>query len=346
MFHDTRIRILLFVLLALAVGCEKSSTVVVSPGSMADVVVASAAGCNLTLREVESRANNVALLVAHRDGSTNRMERIRGAFRRGYAKKWVEDAALIAAAEAEKVTPSEAQLEVCRQNAWANFRAKGDKKYADMLAIPGFDRELWETEVQIEAMRAAMKEHWLAKFPPVVPADFADGVIAKILARNAELAVTNQVQYAKATNVWQKIVAGADFVAVAKAETELREEVEDDCEWAVLDDRFLAEEPVLCKWVKAAKPGDISPPILADGGILVVRLDRLEADEGFALSRIYIHLADVRPPASKAEIEADYRRREGEALFARKLAELVALAKPTFNGFCESENENKSKEGK
>lgn len=336
----------ILVLGVLASGCEKSSPDSSSPRREGDVIVASAAGRDLTVRELESRANNIALLFAHRDGSTNQMERIRGTFRRGYAKKWVEDAVLTAAAEAEKVTPSEARLEVCRQNAWANFKAKGDKKYADLLAIPGFDRELWETEVQVEATRAAMKEHWLAKFPPVVPADYADGVIAKILARNAELAVTNQVQYAKATNVWQKIVAGADFVMVAKAETELQEEVEDDCEWAVLDERFLAEEPALHKWVKAAKPGDISPPIPADGGVLVVRLDRLDGDDGFALSRIYIHLADVRPPASKAEIEADYRRREGEALFARKLAELVALANPTFNGFCESENENKSKEGK
>lgn len=265
------------------------------------------------------------------------MERIRAVFRRGYAKKWVEDVALAAAAEAEKVAPTDAQLETARKNAWANFKAKGDKEYADLLAISGFNREFWEAEVRSAATREAMKKHWLAKFPPEVPAGYAEGVIAKIQARNAELAVTNQLQFAKATNVWQKIVAGADFVTVAKAETELQEEVEDDCEWAVLDERFLSEEPALYKWVKSAKPGDVSLPIKADGGVLVVRLDRLDGDDGFALSRIYVRLADVRPPAGKAAIEADYCRREGETFFNLKLAELVTAAQPIFNDVYESE---------
>lgn len=302
-------------------GCEKSPS---------NLVVASAVGQNLTVREVEVRANNIALLMAHREGSTNRMERIRGVFRRGYAKKWVEDVALAAVAKEEKVEPTEEQLEAARMNAWANFKANGDKAYADLLSIPGFDREFWESEVRSSAMRAAMKEHWLERFPPDVPTGYAEGVVAKIQAMNAEFAVTNQMQYAKATNAWQKIVAGADFVTVAKAETELQEEVEDDCEWAVLDDRFLSDEKALHEWVKSAKPGEVSPPIKADGGVLVVRLDRKEGDDGYALSRIYIHLADVRPPAAKAEIEADYRRREGESLFNRKLAELVTAAQPVF----------------
>ena len=125
---------------------------------------------------------------------------------------------------------------------------------------------------------------------------------------------------------------------MAKAETELQEEVEDDCEWAVLDERFLSEEPALHKWVKSAKPGDVSPPIKADGGVLVVRLDRLDGDDGFALSRIYVRLADVRPPAGKAAIEADYCRREGETFFNSKLAELVTAAQPIFNEVYESEN--------
>lgn len=321
--------VLSLALCALAGGCEKAWT---------ESVVASAAGRDLTVREVEARANNIALLMAHREGSTNRMERIRAVFRRGYAKKWVEDVALAAAAEAEKVAPTDAQLETARKNAWANFKAKGDKEYADLLAIPGFNREFWEAEVRSAATREAMKKHWLAKFPPEVPAGYAEGVIAKIQARNAELAVTNQLQFAKATNVWQKIVAGADFVTVAKAETELQEEVEDDCEWAVLDERFLSEEPALHKWVKSAKPGDVSPPIKADGGVLVVRLDRLDGDDGFALSRIYVRLADVRPPAGKAAIEADYCRREGETFFNSKLAELVTAAQPIFNEVYESEN--------
>ena len=338
MYLNSIVLLSLFVLMLFAAGCEKSPTDAVSPGSGADVVVASAAGRSLTLREVEARANNIALLIAHRDGSTNRMARIREIFRRGYAKKWVEDAALLVAAAAEKVVPTDDQLETARKNAWANFKANGDKGYSDLLAIPGFDCKLWETEVRNEARRSAMKGHWISKSRIKVPAGYAEGVIQKILARNAELAVTNRLQHAKATNVWQKIVAGADFVTVAKAATELPEEVEDDCEWAVLDHRFLSEEPALHKWVKAAKPGDVSPPIRADGGLLIVRLDRLESEDAVALSRIYIRLADVRPPAGKAAIEADYRRREGEVLFKRKLAELVAAAKPVFNDVFKSEN--------
>ena len=93
-------------------GCEKSAPE--AAGGDAELVVAAVEGRQLTMREVSARANNIALLVAHRDGNLNRMEKIRSTFVRGYAERWVEDTVLAAEAVRAQVEPGEDRLATCR----------------------------------------------------------------------------------------------------------------------------------------------------------------------------------------------------------------------------------------
>lgn len=311
--------------------------------SEASRVVASVSGKTLTAGELNARASNVALLFCHKSGSTNAYEKIFSTFSRAYAKVWVEDMVLADAAARDGVEPSDDLLAKYRNQAFRNFKAKGDRSFADLLALPGFDADLMEKQVRSEALRLTMKEHWAKLFPAEIPATYADDVIRKINGQNAAFATTNRLQWAKATNVWEKLKSGADFGKTARAHTELNEEAADNGEWAVVDAKFLADDPKLLKWLKQAKPGEFSPPLAADNGIMIARLDRLEEDEGFAVSRIFFHLAKIRPPAPAAEIVVAARRRHADDLFARKLAELVEGARPVYSQ--EFSKENK-KEGK
>lgn len=292
----------------------------------------------LLASEVAARAHNVVVLFGHKRGSTNGLDRLEETFRNGYASYWVEDVALAAAARAAGVEPGTNELARCRQQAFANFRTKGDRSYDDILKLEGLDRRYWDDQVRAEALRATMESYWAEQEPANLPSDYADEQIRKMEQWNLKMAETNRLQFAKATNVWEKIKKGMDFAAAAKTFSEIEEERVDAGEWAVVDAKFLSDEPALLAWLKAAKPGDVSPPIAADNGIVIARLDGVEPDDGFAVSRIFFRLGRTLVPASKEEIVAAAKEEWAKGLFKRKLAELVAAANADLK------EENKDKE--
>lgn len=303
-------------------------------------VLVSVGSVELTRAELNARAENIAALLVHKSAKTD-AAKIKAEFCKGYAQYWVEDTVLANAAKADGVVPSTNELARCRKGAFLNFRAKGDKSYEDLMKLPGFNRELWEAQVRSEALRLAMKDHWARKFPANLPPSYADDVIRKINEENAAFAISNRLQWAKATNVWEKLKQGADFGQTARAHSELTDEAADDGDWAVVDAKFLSDEPKLLKWLKQAKPGEFSPPIAADNGVMIARLDGLEEDDGFAVSRIFFHLASILPPAGKEAIVAAAERKYVDDLFARKLAELVKAAKPVYSENKTHENTNR-----
>lgn len=303
-------------------GCSREQ----APGD----VVASVCGQVLTASEVESRAQNIVLLFGHKRGSTKGLDRLASTFKAGYPAYWVEDTVLAAAAREAGVEPATNELARCRRQAFANFRTKKDRSYNDLMKLEGLNRRYWDEQVRAEALRATMEAYWAEQEPTNLPPDYADQQVRQMEQWNRTMAETNRLQFAKATNVWQRICRGMDFPSAAKEFSEIEEERADAGEWAVVDAKFLSDEPALLAWLRAAKPGDVSPPIAADNGILIARLDSLEQDEGFTVSRIFFRLGRVLTPAPKNAIVAAAKDRYAKDLFKRKLAELVAAAKADF----------------
>ena len=318
--------VILSVMTIVMVGCSRSSE---APDSK---VVASVNGHSLTTEELEARAVNIATLSCHRAGKKKtksqekRFEKIISIFRKGYPKIWVEDRVLEDYAAKNGLEASPSQLKQFQNGALRNFGTKGEK-YADLVALEGINVGYWEDQVRADALRHIVERHWAKLYPTNFPSTYADDVIAKMEARNRAMSVTNALVYAKATNVWEKLKAGADFVKTAKENTELKNEVEDDCEWAVVDDKFLSDDPKLYRTLKAMRPGEFSPPVEGDNGLMIVRLDRYEQDNGMAVSRIFFHLPLFLTPAPKDEIVKAATARYAKTLFKDKLAELVAAAK-------------------
>ena len=315
-------------MLVISFGCSREQN---SKGALASVC-----GRCLTLSELDARARNVAVLFGHKSDSTNGLDRLTEAFKRGYASYWVEDTVLAAAAEAAGVEPATNDIARCRRNAFINFRSKKDRGYEDLLKIEGLDRRYWDDQIRAEALRSTMERYWSEQEPTNLPPDYAAGQVRKMEEWNQVMAETNRIQYAKATNVWERLRGGLDFREAAKKYTELDEEREDDGEWAVVDEKFLSDEPKLLAWLKSAKPGEYSAPISADNGVMIARLDEIAEDEGLAVSRIFFRLGRVLTPAPDEEIVAAAKERYAKELFKRKLAELVRSAKPEFQN-----NENK-----
>lgn len=71
------------------------------------------------------------------------------------------------------------------------------------------------------------------------------------------------------------------------------------------------------------KPGEIAPPIAADNGLMILRLDSLEDENCYAVSRVFLRLAQTVQPASPEEIIAAAQTAYKSQLFEHKLAELV-----------------------
>ncbi len=289
-------------------------------------IVSSVCGQVLTASEIESRAQNIVILFGHKRGSTNGLDRLRETFRNGYASYWVEDMVLAAAARESGVEPGTNELASCQRQAFANFRTKNDRSYDDLMKLEGLNRRYWDDQVRAEALRATMERYWAEQTPTNLPPDYADQQIRLMEQWNLAMVETNRLQFAKATNIWQRICRGMDFSSAAKEFSEIEEERADAGEWAVVDAKFLSDEPTLLAWLKAAKPGDISPPIASDNGVVIARLDSLEQDEGFSVSRIYFRLGRFLYPAPKDEIVDAAKKEYAKNLFKRKLAELVAAA--------------------
>lgn len=290
-------------------------------------------GHELSKAELDASAENMVILRRHKLGdkantkaNSNSLERLRKTFVNGYAKVWVENTVLADYAAREGVVVSNEWLEVYEQRAFANFKARGDKSYEDLLKLPGLRPEFFQKLVRAEALQPLVRDHLARLCPTNLPDSYVDDVRAAIARQNERMAATNVLQYAKATNVWEKLKSGADFAQMAKEFSEIEEEAEDGGDWLVVDEQFLSDEPVLLAQLKAMKPGEFTPPIAADNGIMIARLDRLEDEGGFAVSRVYIRLAQIFEPAPAEEIIATALRDHADRLFKAKLDELVQAA--------------------
>lgn len=298
--------------------------------------------------ELLARADNMAALHRHHQVKIGekKIARLKSVFLNGYAKFWVEDRLLADYAEKNGVQVSEKTLRKFQESAFRNFKAASDGSYDEMVKAAKLDLRLWNDQVRSEAVRHEVGKYWTSRWPTNLPPTYADEEIGRMMAWNARMALTNALVHARATNVWEQLKAGADFVKTARVNTDLTDEIVDDCEWGAIDAKFLSDEPSLRRVLKTMRPGEFSPPVAADGGLLIVRLERFEPeDEVYTLSRIFFRLPRFLTPAPKEEIVKAAYDRHAKRLFRRKLDELVRGAKVFFRSESKltkpKENKNK-----
>ena len=164
-----------------------------------------------------------------------------------------------------------------------------------------------------------------------------DRVMARIAAFNATAAATNALAYAKATNVWRQINAGADFAKLADATSE-------DADRQPGGALGLCEEidfegvPGYWAAVSALKTGEISDVLTTDVGIEIVKaLTDLapSVDTGEPareLARIYIRRAMTIPPSTREEETTELAQYRRTQIARRSFREVVSNATIVVNG--------------
>lgn len=315
----------------MVIGCSDDRRDVVAERGQKPIVTV--LGKTLVKADVERKAKMLETLIQHRNPKARR-EQIEGALDklfRGYPATFVRSAVLDDFAKKNKIVVPDAKLKDFQNMALRRYGGKDDKSYADMSkALGEFSVDLDE-QVRSEAMGRIVREYWAKLYPTNIPASYVDRQLENFRLYNENVIKTNVLVFARATNVWEQLKAGASFKKMAVKYTELEEDRETEGFWGAVDSRQLTDEPELIAWCKKLKVGEFSPPFEGDNGVMIIRLEDVQ-DEGreFHLSRIYFMLAESRTPASRERIlEAAYDK-YADRLFETKLTELIKAANPVF----------------
>ena len=155
-----------------------------------------------------------------------------------------------------------------------------------------------EDRVASEALFSTVFAHFVEKNKITVEQEEIDKLYGNYLDYNRQCSTTNSVIWGKASNIWQRVMSGEDFKELAMRfdEDEYRE---DNGVWGTFRD-----EPEIWKLISRFRPGWISPPIEADNGLMIMKIDSIEDSGGdiasasyvpspsaeFTISRIFLHL--------------------------------------------------------
>ena len=144
------------------------------------------------------------------------------------------------------------------------------------------------------------------------------------------MSLTNALVFAKATNVWEKLKAGADFKQMAKQFSDVPKEAEEGGEWGTLGLQQLEPDEDLVNWAQKLQPGEFSPPIDGDNGLMILKMDSKQGDD-YALSRIYFRLPMFQQEVSEEELLKLKRQQHERTVLQKELnaiVESVEVVKP------------------
>ena len=292
-----------------------------------DDFIVSVNGKRLTSEMVERRAS---MMVAYRAKcgyklKANDRKKFLTGLRSSYPKVFVANTILNEYIESEKLTVPAEHVQKTQQLAMKSFQGKRPKSWEDALAAMGEWAAEFDDQVFCEARRTYLRNYWAGQNPTNVTPALISNVLQHVDNVNAIADATNRLAFVRATNVWERLKSGADFRETAKKWSDLKQERHDGGEWARLDWQQMADDRELIKYARKLNPGEFSPPIEADNGLMILRVDKKDEKE-CQMSRIFFSLAMNFKRPSEKEIVADVEKKHMEAEFKRRYDELLKKA--------------------
>ena len=297
-------------------GCSKDASFVVS-----------ANGKKLTVEMIDRRAE---MMEAYRAKCGYKLKpKLRKKFRKGlrssYPKVFVSNVVLKDYMLAEGLSVPADHLEKIRQQALKSFKGKRPKSWAAALSAMGDLADDFDDQISCEARRTFLADYWVSQNPTNVTAEVIAEDYRRIDAVNAMAADTNRVAHVRGTNAWERLKAGADFRKTAKEFSDLKQERDDGGDWAKLEWQQMAGDPELIKYARKLNPGEFSPPIEADNGLMILRVDEKDEKE-CKMSRIFFQLALLYKKPPEKEIVANIEKKHRDGEFRRRYDELLKKA--------------------
>ena len=285
-------------------------------------VLAKVNGKVLTKAEIELRLKVCEKLRQHRQPAMADKEKasFRRTFRMAAPRQFVSEVLVSDYAAAAGVTNTVEVLGLFRDRAYRAFRKGADRSFDDLKKIRGLDGAALEAQVAAEALVESVTQHLVAAEPLVLSPTYAEDEIRMMLEYNERMMLTNALVFARATNTWERLKKGEDFLTVGKEMTEIPEERDDDLEWGTFELTDFNDTPAFKAAVASLKDGAYTPPLAADNGVVIARLNLRDTDDDTVeLSRIYFRLPVMMNPAPKEEIVAAAHKKHAAGLYAKMM---------------------------
>lgn len=107
---------------------------------------------------------------------------------------------------------------------------------------------------------------------------------------NRRASSTNVLVFARATNVWQQVVAKKLTFEEAAEKFSEDAYLSSGIEWGSFSRDQLSDEPAVLAILPTLKVGDVTPPVESDGGLAVLRRDENDNPDVVSFSRIFFRL--------------------------------------------------------
>lgn len=304
-----RLRLLMLLLLLLA-GCSDDNREVAAPSNppiqekpVRNRVVITANGRELRQTNLNERIELMVKVasIANPNMTLSNVQKLRRQLKSAIPKMFVREVAFDEYAKREGVKVDDASIEKARKSLLSGLGGGTRSKYDNIRRKVGQYAGVLDETVRAFAGEIAVRQHILGKNPLVLPPNYVADQMARIKEYNAKMALTNVLVYARATNVWEKLKGGADFRQMARKFSEVRREAEDGGEWGNLGLQQLEPDEELIHWAQRLQPGEISPPIEGDNGLMILRMDSKKGED-YGLSRIYFRLPMFQEEVSEEEL--------------------------------------------
>ena len=328
-------KLYIFAMLAAALaGCsDNSQTPAVSADNKETAKKPAKNRVVITVNGRELRQTNLAERVemfvkvstlANPNMTLNEVQRLRKKIRAIMPKMFKREVVLEDFLKSEKLTVAPETLEKAKKGIVASFRGR--------LTYDGLRRKVGPALAGIldgfaasQATEITVRRRILEKNPLELAPDYAEKQLALIAKYNAEMALTNAIVYARATNTWEKLKSGADFRAVAREFSEVPREAREGGDWGTLGLQQLEPDEDLAKWAQQLQPGEFSPPIEGDNGLMILRVDSKKGED-YALSRIYFRLPMFKEVVSKEELLKLKKQQHDRAVLDKEIKALLKSA--------------------
>ena len=144
---------------------------------------------------------------------------------------------------------------------------------------------------------------------------------------NVRAAATNEYIFAKATNVWRKIVAKELTFEEAASKFSEDEYIQNGCEWGCFTRDQLDGEDGVLALLPTIKTGDITPPVESDGGLAILRKDEDDSNRTYSFSRVFFRLPYFYDEETPEQARAALRELKTSELIRQTIKDNIAKLK-------------------
>ena len=184
-----------------------------------------------------------------------------------------------------------------------------------------------DAEIRDRVDYATVTNAILAANPVVVTEPMIQKRLKEIADYNARAEATNAVVFARATNVWQKIVGKEiTFEDAAKAYSE-DAYLAYGYEWGLFTREQLSDEAEVLKLLPTLKVGDVTPPVESDGGLAILRMDASDDPDNVAFSRVFFRLPMFYTQETPAEARTALKEELSRELISETLKDVASKLK-------------------